>query len=171
MPSQNVSFRAPYPLINQIQARDPKGYKYPGAAAKRDLERWYNLLSRTLDRMLLAPAEAVFLIRVVGNADLPAEEVVQKLHMLVEQDRTEGYGHIRRKLIAETSHWHPIQCWAVVDAVERYQIYQQRHPEATLGMALHMVGLHNYQATQEELSVLEGVKAAPPEELGPLEDD
>lgn len=169
MPNPNVSFRAPVLLRNALAARNPKDdVKNSGAIAKREVERWYTELNRALERIKLDPAEAVLLISVVGTSDLPPEEIAHQLHILVEQDETEGFGHVRHRLAQKMSSWDVMRMWAVVDAVERYEIYQRRNPSATLGMALHMVGLHSYMVTPEELALLESTPVPPPDNVKPL---
>jgi hypothetical protein len=165
MPSTVLSFTAPYLLLKQITSRDPKGAKKPGATAKRDLERWYGVLSGALERLKLDPAEAVLLLQVLGTVDASPEEKARLLAVHVERDTAEGYGHVRRELVRKMTSWDLLTCWAVVDAAERYVVYQQRNPGATLGMALHQVGLHSYEATYKELAALEATTAVVPAEL------
>lgn len=169
MPNPNMSFRAPALLRDALAARNPKDdVKNSGAIAKREVERWYVELDRALARIKLDPAEAVLLISVVGKSSLNPDELAHRLPLEVEQDTSEGFGHVRERLVRKMSSWDTLRMWAVVDAVERYEIYQRRNPSATLGMALHVVGLHSYEVTPEELALLESTQAAPPTDLEPL---
>lgn len=169
MPNPNMSFRAPALLRDALAARNPKDdVKNSGVIAKREVERWYVELDRALVTLKLNPAEAVLLISVVGNSELRPDQIAHQLHILVEQDETEGFGHVRDRLVHRMSSWDVMRMWAVVDAVERYEIYQRRNPSATLGMALHVVGLHSYMVTPEELAILESTTVAPPTDLKPL---
>jgi hypothetical protein len=169
MPNPNMSFRAPALLRDALAARNPKDdVKNSGAVAKREVERWYTELDRALARIRLDPAEAVLLISVIGKSTLQPHELAHQLHIEVERDTSEGFGHVRDRLVQKMFSWDVMRMWAVVDAVERYEIYQRRNPQATLGMALHVVGLHSYQVTPDELTLLESTQAVPPTDLEPL---
>jgi hypothetical protein len=159
MPSVNLSFRAPAILLNLIQARDPKSLKNPGSVAKRDVERWYAALADALRGVQLNPAEAVLLIRLVSAAEEPTEAFVDGLAGYVLGRPLDGFDHVRRSLVRKLSAYDRLTTWALVDAAERYVVYQAKHPEATIGMALHQVGLHSYTATPEELASMESTPA------------
>jgi hypothetical protein len=168
MPSQNIVFRTTGLLLKRISIRDPKGVKMPGATARRDLERWYSALEIALSKVKLDPAEAVFLIKVVGTEPEHNDHFVEFLGAAIQDSDEEGFEHVRARLIHKVSQWDFITLWAVVDACERYVVYQARNagdPKVTLGMALHQVGLHSYMVTPEELAALEAAEAAPPVEL------
>jgi hypothetical protein len=152
-------------LRAKIKSRDLKGVENPGAVARRDLERWYGSLKDALDQIKLAPAEAVLLIAVIGKESVHSEALAATLAMHVEESEEEGYGHVRNRLVQKIEHWDRTTRWAVIDACERYAVYAKRHPESTLGMALHQVGLHSYTATPEEMAVLEGTLVTAPAEL------
>jgi hypothetical protein len=168
MPSQNVAFRTAGPLLKKISSRDPKGVKTPGATAKRDLERWYSALEFCLSKVKLDPAEAVLLIKVIGTVPEHTDEWVEHLGLHVLESEEEGYEHVRTRLVQRITQWDFMTCWAVVDAVERYVVFQARNagdPDITLGMALHQVGLHSYMVSTEELAALEAAGAASPADL------
>lgn len=168
MPSINLSFRAPDPLLKDVQSRDPKALKNPGSVAKRDLERWYALLAEALRDVELSPAQAVLLIRLIGQATEPIEDLVASLPDYVERNPQEGFQHVQRGLVRVLSTYGLATRWALVDAVERYEVLIRRSPVRpgfTVGMALHLVGLHSYIATPEELAALEATTAVAPADL------
>lgn len=159
MPSINLSFRAHPSLLAHVSARDPKDLKNPGSIAKRDLERWYAVLAQARMYINLSPAEAVLLIRVANEVGEIDEEVVTFLVNYVRDHPQDGFAHVQGTLLQKVNRMDYITRWALMDAVDRYRVYQVKHPEATVGMALHQVGLHSYTATPEELAALESAAA------------
>lgn len=171
MPSTNLSFRAPYPLLNQVQARDPKGLKNPGSVAKKDLERWYGALASAMRDVQISPAAAILLIRIVREVSAegpPTESFVADLPRYVRNNPHEGFEHVRKDLALRLEIHDQITRWAMVDAAERYEVLRETQPEMTSGMALHQVGLHSYTATPEELASLERTKVGQPDGLDPI---
>lgn len=168
MNSTNISFRAVGSMLNRLQVRDGKSMKNPGTIARRDLDRWYGALQDALEDVRLAPAEAILLIRLVNRADQHDEDFVAGLAAYVADRPEDGFAHVQRRLAQKLAAFDRITRWALVDAAERYAVFQHKHPGATLGMALHQVGLHSYDVTPGELAALEATEAAQPGELAPI---
>lgn len=170
MASRNLSFRTPEPLMDKIRSRDLKGVDNPGAVAKRDVERWYNVLQEGLAEVRLTPPESVVLIHYVG----PFEGHVVHTNVLLAAQHIqsgpmglgEPFAAVRESLAAKMAQWSLAGRYAAWDAAERYQVLVARNfaredlaEDLTFGMALHHVGLHTYDLPQEELSVIEGMDA------------
>jgi hypothetical protein len=167
MPSTNLSFRTPQPLLDKIKIRDLKGVNNPGATAKRDLGRWYDLLSESLEEVSITPEEAVILIHYVATYDgcpsarnvFDAGEVLEDYPIGLAEDFDAAKEALGRKY----QDWSYATRYAAWDAAERYEVLARNHTEdnLTFGMALHRAGLHTYDLPPDELAVIERMKAAP----------
>jgi hypothetical protein len=155
MPSPNLNFRAPEALLAKVKSRDPYDLKMPGTVVKRDLERWYAALDDAMLGVRLTPAQAVLLIRVVRDAERVGEAFVSNLVIHVERHPIEGWDRWRTELAHTVAACDQLTRWAMVDAAERYLAYAEKNPDASMGMALHTVGLHTYELTTWELEILE----------------
>lgn len=171
MPSQNISFRAQESLLEQIRARDPQASQYPGATAKREVERWYAMLDesfkeiREVDR--LSPAESVVLIYYVGTyGGRPSNDAVLQAGDVLRGSAVgfldEFYDNAQALVGAKLRLMSPMARYALWDAAERYEalaVGAARSGEPlTLGMALHKVGLHTYDLAPH---ILRWVEATP----------
>jgi hypothetical protein len=149
--------------MKKIQSRDIKGVANPGAIAKRDVERWYSLLSESLKEVEVEPAEAVVMIYAAhrwlsimngDRLDILPEQLLQNMGL-------DGFYRDAQYSLAEK-----VQGWALGtraalwDAAERYEVAAYREPTKTFGAILHQVGLHSYELRPEELAVVERIRAA-----------
>lgn len=170
MPSNNLSFRTPEPLLKQIQSRDPKGVENPGAIAKRDVERWYGFLQSGLPQVELTPAEAVVLIHYVGafQGEMQHSQVLMAAQSIgsTPQGLGEAYAPARASLAAKMADWSVAALYAAWDAAERYEVVAKRGSlNTTFGMALHLVGLHSYVLPPDDLATVERMGAVPSADL------
>lgn len=168
MPSRNISFRAQQELLDKIKSRDPEGNEYPGATAKRDVERWYAVLehfSRTMES--LTPDEAVVLIYYVGTyGGRPSHDAVIRIGDVLRDSAVgfldEFYDLAQAGLGAKLRLTSPIGLYVLWDAAERYEALAMKAARTgeslTFGMALHKVGLHTYDLAPH---VLRRVEATP----------
>lgn len=161
MPSQNLSFRAPQKLLDQLSKRDLKNVKYPGTTAKREVERWYSLLTSGLMEVRIDPVEVVVLAYYANafNGEPTHANVLNAPYAIGD-----GVGSLSGKfypaqlsLSDKMKGWSVAGLYAAWDAVERYEVVVSRlkNESMTFGMALHLVGLHTYSLPPEELARIE----------------
>jgi len=166
--STNLSFRTPADLMQKIRARDIKGVDNPGAIAKRDVERWYSLLTYSLAQVSVEPAEAVVMIYGVnwwlsGMTGQTLEELPDVLRRGMGLNAF--YQDAQLGLAEALEDW-PLEVRAALwDAAERYDVLAHREPGRTFGAALHQVGLHSYELAPEELALVESIPAVESDKL------
>jgi hypothetical protein len=166
--STNLSFRTPPDLMQKLRDRDIKGVDNPGAIAKRDVERWYSLLSESLKTVHVEPAEAGGLIVAASWAFSGMNS--QTLADLPETLRREVGLHVFYReaqlgLAEEVERW-PLDVRAALwDAAERYDVVAHKEPGRSFGAVLHRVGLHSYELTPEELALVESIPAVESDSL------
>lgn len=169
MASRNISFRVPEDLLDKIRARDPEGNEYPGATAKRDVDRWYAMLEHySREIAQFSPDEAVVLIYYVGTyGGRPSTAHVLAVGDSLANSNVsfldEFYGAAQESLGRKLQHLAPMARFAAWDAAERYQalaLGAERSGEPlTLGMALHRTGLHTYDLEPHVLRRVEATRA------------
>ncbi len=172
MPSQNIGFRANDALLKQIRSRDPQAHQYPGATAKREIERWYAMLEEGSRELLkvdrLKPAEAVVLIYYVGTyGGRPSHEAVMRCGDVLREQSVgfldEFYDNAQAGLGAKLRLMSPMGRYALWDAAERYEALAMgaadEEAPLTFGMALHKVGLHSYNLAPHILQRVEATRA------------
>jgi hypothetical protein len=182
MPSRNLSFRTPPKLLEQIQSRDLKGVDNPGAVAKRDVERWYEVLQESMREVRLNPAEAVVLIYYAGSlledSSVSLSRVLMAHHIIGSGGLglESAFTPVSESLADKMAGWSLAGKYAAWDAAERYEVVVRRNLEhvegavegaedLTFGMALHRVGLHTYDLLPDELAVIERMGAVPADML------
>lgn len=174
MPSSNLSFRSPETFLAKIRQRDLAGFTNPGATAKRDLTRWYDLLNEAMSEIHIQPVEAVVWIFYVNTYEgyPSARQILEAGDVIFESDLTLGdcFLDARETLSEKCQGWSPAAHYAAWDAAERYQVMvtagkAREALTATFGMALHQVGLHTYDVAPDELNHIEAMKAVPAEKL------
>lgn len=176
MPSQNISFRAQPDLLEKIRARDPQKSRYPGATAKRDVERWYAMLEDSLGAVeKFTPDEAVVLIYYVGTyGGRPAHEHVMRVGDSLRDSSVSFldpfYDLAQTSVGAKLRLMSPMGRYAAWDAAERYEALAQeavreKDENLTFGMALHKVGLHTYNLASHVLQRVEATRAVPSDYL------
>jgi hypothetical protein len=175
VPSNNLTFRAPEGLMDQIKSRDIKGVQYPGTVAKRDIDRWYRVLADGLKEVRLDPTEALVLIYYVDT--LGGEPSHEEVTGLAEGLRSgqiglgETFDAARVSLAEKLFGASLAAVYALWDAAERYHVAARRNDEdawsedLTFGMALHKIGLHTYDLSPEELAHIERTTAVLPDLL------
>lgn len=169
MSATNLSFRAPEGLLVLIKSRDRKGVNYPGAVAKRDLERWYALMGDAISEVQLTPAEVVVLAYYASTFDGEPNHWNVAGSAIALQGRqiglSEEFSASRDTLAKKMSTWSTAAVYAAWDAVERYQVLALRNRadsgDLTFGMALHRIGLHTYGLSGDELAHVERMTAVP----------
>lgn len=171
MPSTNLSFRTPKPLLDLIRGRDLKGVENPGATAKRDVERYYGLLAEALRDVRLMPLEVVVLIHYVGTYEgyatvsqiLDAADVFRESQIGLD----ENFDEAQQSLAESYASLSLAARYAAWDAAERYQVLalSNKDTELTYGMALHRVGLHTYDLDPEVLAHIERMDAVDADRL------
>jgi hypothetical protein len=166
--STNLSFRTPEALKKKFRTRDIKGVANPGYIAKRDVERWYSLLSASMDEVRIEPADAVVMIYAVnwwlGIMDgHQLKSLPQQLRQQMGLD--DFYRDAQLELAEQVERWPLAARAALWDAAERYDVLVHGNPGKTFGAALHLVGLHSYQLTPEELRLVEKVPAVESDQL------
>lgn len=169
MPSRNISFRAQQDLLDKIRSRDPEGNEYPGATAKRDIERWYAMLEDHASEIdHLTPEEVVVLIYYVGTyGGRPSPAHVLRIgDSLVDSTVSfldDFYSAAQESLGTKLQYMGRMARFAAWDAAERYQALSLKAAKTgeplTLGMALHRVGLHTYDLEPHVLRRVEAVSA------------
>jgi hypothetical protein len=153
--------------MQQIRGRDRKGVDNPGAVVKRDVKRWYAVLHDALSEVKLSPLEALVLICYVARFEgEPTHVAVMTAHEGIGDTRlglSQEFRATGDSLSAKYMCWSTAAKYAAWDAAERYQVLSLRQADdpPTFGMALHTVGLHTYDISPDELSVIERMKAAP----------
>lgn len=162
MSSTNLSFRTPADLKQKFQDRDIKGVQNPGAIAKRDVERWYSLLSQSLGEVAVEPVEAVVMIYAahwwlngMGGQSLTTLPEILRSEMGLDV----FYRDAQDALANRVQDWSLDVRAALWDAAERYDVLAHRQTGKTFGATLHQVGLHTYALTPRELSVVESIPA------------
>lgn len=160
--SINLSFRTPEDLLRKIKSRDIKGSGFPGAIAKRDVERWYALLGEVLKTVSLVPAEIVVMVHAATRWLGPMNS--ENLAALPDQLRQEigldpFYRDAQLGLADQAEGWSLGVRAAVWDAAERYEVVAHQQPDLTFGAALHQAGLHTYDLDAEELAVVTSLLA------------
>jgi hypothetical protein len=170
MPSQNVSFRTSPELLEKIRRRDPDASKYPGATAKREVERWYAMLEDHLaDLEKFSPDECVVLIYYVGTyGGRPSHEAVLRAGDVLQGSAVgfldEFYDRAQISVGAKLRLMNPMSRYALWDAAERYEalaLTRAKDGDTTLtfGMALHEIGLHTYDLPSHILQRVEATRA------------
>jgi len=107
-------------LAEQIEARDYTHESHANEIARRDLERYYNLLGRSLATVDLTKQEASALCD--ANKRAPMDQWSTSLLWANVADCPglgELWGCDTDALIAKVRAWSYPQCLAVVDAIER----------------------------------------------------
>lgn len=176
MPSTNLSFRTPAEFMERIKSRDLKGVDNPGATAKRDLGRWYDVLDEGMHEVEVTPDEAVVLIHYVSTYDgLATVDNVTRAGEVLEDypvGLTDGFDTAKWELGRKYQTWSLAGRYAAWDAAERYEVLARRNEGAdawpedlTFGMALHTVGLHTYDLPLEYLAHIERTPAATADKL------
>lgn len=172
MASQNVSFRVEPDLLEKIRSRDPGATRYPGATAKREVIRWYDMLAEySRDMPRLSPAELVVWIYYVGTYDgRPAvNNVLEAGDVLLDQQigLDVFYDDFQTQVGLSLNGVPAMAVWALWDAAERYQalVSSTKDESLTYGMALHKVGLHTYDLAPQDLKLVEAVPAVSAELL------
>jgi len=144
-----------------------KGVDSPGATAKRDLGRWYDMLSEGLREVQITPDEAVVLIYYVSTYEgLATVDNVERAGEVLEDYSVglmDDFETAKWELGKKYQTWSLAGRYAAWDAAERYEVLA-RHNEKTaepltLGMALHRVGLHTYDLPPEILDHVERTPA------------
>lgn len=170
MPSKNLSFRAPEALLEKISLRDPEKSLYPGAIAKREVGRWYEVLGEALKDVRVTPDEAVVLIVCVMSSTPVHENVVSTSARLCTESLDLGgeLDEAQESLAVKMGDWPLMTVYAAWDAAERYEVLALNPPPEglTFGMALHQVGLHTYDLEPETLAHIERTPAVPAAYLG-----
>lgn len=165
MPSQNISFRVEADLLDKIRSRDPAASRYPGATAKREVSRWYDMLEEySRDMPQLTPSELVVWIYYVNTYDgrPSVRNVLDAGTVLLEQQigLDVFYDDFQTQLALHLNAVPAMAVWALWDAAERYQaLVSSSAEELTYGMALHRVGLHTYNLPVEDLRIVEATRA------------
>lgn len=168
MSSTNLSFRTPADLMMKFRARDIKGVDNPGAIAKRDVERWYLLIGHSLKEVSVEPAEAVVIVYAANWwLNGMSGQILQDLpDILSKQMGLHAFYRDAQLGLAERVERWPLDVRAALwDAAERYDVLAHRDPGQTFGATLHQVGLHSYDLTPEELSLVESIPAAESDQL------
>ncbi len=160
--SINLSFRTPEDLLKKIKSRDIRGSDFPGAIAKRDVERWYALLGEVLKGIVLDPVDIVVMVYAVTRwlGPMDGEQLVSLPHQLRQEMGLDPFYRDAQLSLAETAEgWSLGVRAAVWDAAERYEVIAHQNPELTFGAALHQAGLHRYDLNAGELALVESFPA------------
>jgi hypothetical protein len=173
MPSTNLSFRTPVDFMDRIKSRDLKGVDNPGATAKRDLGRWYDVLAEGLREVQVTPDEAVVLIYYVSTYEgLATVDNVMRAGEVLEDypvGLVDDFDTAKWELGKKYQTWSLAGRYAAWDAAERYEVLARRNEASTepltLGMALHRAGLHTYDLPPEILAHVERTPATIADEL------
>lgn len=162
MSSTNLSFRTPPDLMAKIKARDLKGVENPGATAKRDVARWYSLLSASLPEVTVVPAEAVVMIHAANwwLTTMNASALLGLPDTLRSGIGLDDFYGAYQQSLGESMLSLPLSARAALwDAAERYEVEVSKHPDQTFGAVLHRVGLHTYQLSPQGLEIVESFSA------------
>lgn len=138
-----VSFRIAE-LTAPIQERT-NSYNSLGSIAKRDLERYYALLSAELRTVDLSEAEAM-LICDAQNGILMESHSMRLLWAGIDDaialDRLDQKWHVDGgPLVAKLRTLSPAQTYAICDAAERFWVRNGEHPEESNQERVRAVGL------------------------------
>jgi hypothetical protein len=129
-PAPRVMFR-PGLLLAHLDARTPPD-KEISDTARRDLRRYYELVSAILKTITLTREEASACCDAArGRSDLVAA--------IVDSARTDDPSPAARRLVDAALTWTPVQRAALVDAIERYWLLRGAGDKP--GLALAEVGL------------------------------
>jgi hypothetical protein len=125
--TETLSFRIDETLAGKIEARVSNWLESSHAVARRELERYYEVLQRELASISLTESEANLLCDVCNGTSFEPIAFVGALYIQVEDgDELEGVGEkwgVDAKAFAEKLKALSFtQCLALVDAVERFWI-------------------------------------------------
>jgi hypothetical protein len=134
-----VNFRLGVQIGDEIAVRSESG-KTPDSIAKRDLDRYYILLSRSLPTFL--ESEALFICHALndsrGNPRMIHRIWVDVCEVLDDSDQVD-FNKIA--LVERLKALTPFECMAVFDAVERYWVGHYHMDDETSKKRLREVGL------------------------------
>lgn len=147
----NASFRLTGTLADSVQARAAQSQTGGvSAAAKRDLERYYEVLQRDLASITLTEGEAMLILDVCNGtfwSGWSAPLLWADIEDALEDGYAEKWDVDGPALVARLRALTPGQSMAVVDAVERWWSLENRN-QLSRTESLRAVGLIRSQGLQ-----------------------
>jgi hypothetical protein len=120
----------------------------PSIVGLRDLRRYYSLLNHHLLELNLTTDEANLICEALKNYHLEEDPergrvIWKQIDRAIQKDQLDRQWKVNSAFIGKIEALTHFQSFALVDAVERYWIWEQSSPDEPIQTKLSRVDLHN----------------------------
>jgi hypothetical protein len=120
----------------------------PSIVGLRDLRRYYSLLNYHLLELNLTTDEANLICEALKNYRLEEDSergrvIWKQINNAIQQEQLDRKWKVNSAFIGKIKALTHFQSFALVDAVERYWVWEQSSPDESIQTKLSRVDLHN----------------------------